>query len=184
MNIEKTPKLRLTAEEAEYIKDLIVRNEHIIRAQIKTVLKDKYKNIGEDCISELYLLACKKIDILKNHKSPKGWIIVASKNVALNMARKQNTILKNSTKEEIKDHKTEDDIFEEALYNIWIENGSIEKLLNTLTPYEREIYDMIYKQGIPQKHVAKIKGVSDSTIRNIVANIKKKIKTAIETKLF
>ena len=175
---------RLTSDEAEYIRDLIIRNEYIIRAEVRLVLRDKFEQIGDDCISEIYFLACKKIAVLKKHAKPDAWITLASKKVAQNMARKHDTFLKNSTDDEITDASVEDNIFEDALYNIWMEDGSIDKLLNTLTPHEREIYDLIYKKRLSSKEVAILMGTSDSTIRNTVAKIKQKIKNAIETILF
>ena len=175
---------RLTSDEAEYIRDLIIRNEYIIRAEVRLVLRDKFEQIGEDCISEIYLLACRKIVLLKKHEKPDAWITLASKKVAQNMARKHNTFLKNSTDDEIVDVGTEDNVFEDALYNIWMEDGSIDKLLNTLTSHEREIYNMIYKKRLSSKEVAILMGTSDSTIRNTVVKIKRKIKNAIETILF
>ncbi len=175
---------RLTTDEAEYIRDLIIRNEYIIRAEVRLVLRDKFEQIGEDCIGEIYLLACQKITVLKKHEKPDAWITLAAKRVAQNMVRKHNTLLKRSTDEEIIDVGTEDNVYEDALYNIWMEDGSIDKLLNTLTPHEREIYNLIYKERLPSKEAAKIMGVSDSTIRNTVAMIKRKIKNAVDTKLF
>ncbi len=180
----KKEKFHLTYEEAEYIKDLIIRNEHIIRTVVKSILREKFDQIGDDCISEIYFLACKKIAVLKNHEKPDAWITVASKKVAQNTARKHNTVLKHSTDDDITNIGTEDDIFEDVLYNIWMEDGSVDKLLNTLTPHEREIYNLIYKKRLPSKEVAILMGTSDSTIRNTVAKIKQKIKNAIETKLF
>lgn len=174
----------LTSEEAEYINELLERNEYIIRAQIRTVLKEKFNQIGEDCISELYLLACEKVSVLKTHKNPDAWLVIASKNVANNMARKHTALLQNITDEEITNVKIETDVFEDALYNIWIQEGSIERLLSLLTPREREIYDLLYKERQTAKQVSEKLGVSDSTVRNIALAIKKKIKNAIETKLF
>ena len=184
MRTSKKETFRLTADEAEYIRDLIIRNEYIIRAEVRSVLREMFDQIGADCISEIYLLACQKIAVLKKHAKPDAWITLASRKVAQNMARKHNTILKRSTDDEITDIGIEDNVFEDALYNIWIEDGSIEKLLNTLTPHEREIYNLIYKHRLPSKDVAKLKGVSDSTVRNTVVTIKRKIRNAIETKLF
>ena len=175
---------RLEPHEAEYIRDLIIRNQFIIRHTVKSVLNDKFDQIGDDCISEIYFLACKKISILKKHEKPDAWITVASRKVAQNMVRKYNTVLNKTADEEITDITSEDNVFEDALYNIWLEEGAIDKLLNTLTPHEREIYNLIYKNRLSSKEVAKIMAVSDSTIRNTVATIKLKIKKSIETKLF
>lgn len=184
MNINEKEVFRLSSDEAEYIKDLIIRNEFIIRAEVRSVLRDKFDQIGDDCISEIYLLACKKISLLKKHEKPDAWITVSARKVALNMARKHNTLLNNSTADEITDVGTEDNVFEDALYNIWMEDGSISKLLNTLTPHEREIYNLIYIKRLPSKEVAILMGTSDSTIRNTAVKIKRKIKNAIETRLF
>lgn len=184
MKTNEKEHFRLTADEAEYIKDLIIRNEYIIRAEVRSILREKFSQIGEDCIGEIYLLACKKIEVLKKHENPDAWITLVSKKVAQNMARKHNTILNRAADEEIMDIETKDDVFEDALYNIWLEDGSIDKLLNTLTPHEREIYNLIYKKRLPSKEVAKLMGRSDSTIRNTVAAIRRKIKSGIKTKLF
>ncbi len=184
MQNKEEVKLCLSPDEAEYIQDLIIRNQYIIRAEIRSVLKEKFEQIGEDCIGEIYLLACEKIDVLKKHKNPDGWIIIAARKVALNMGRKHNTILNKSTEAEIEDMPIDDNVFEDALYNIWLENGSIDKLLDVLTPHEREIYNLLYKRRLPSNKAAEIMKVSDSTIRNINRTIKKKIKNAIETKLF
>lgn len=184
MKVTESQKLRLTAEEAGYIEELILRNEYIIRAEVRSVLQDKFEQIGEDCISEIYLLACEKITVLKKHKNPDGWIVVAARNVAHNMARKHNTILNRTSEHILENIHIGEDVFDDALYNIWMRDGSIEKLINTLTPHEREIYELIYIKRLKPKEAAKLMCISDSTVRNIVAMIKKKIKNALETKLF
>lgn len=184
MKTNEKEKLRLTADEAEYIKELIIRNEYVIRAEVRSVLREKYEQIGEDCIAEIFFLACKKTAVLKKHENPDAWIALASRKVAQNMARKHNTHLNRTTDEEITDLCVEDNVFEDALYDIWMENGSVNKLLNTLTPHERKIYDLLYKRRLPSKEVARIMGVSDSTIRNTAATIRRKVRNALETKLF
>ncbi len=165
----------LTSEECDYIEKLITRNQSILRSVIRSALGERFDQLGDECISDLYLLICEKIDILKNHKNPDGWIVVAATNIARNAIRKYNTQLKHTTAEEIIDIRVEDNIFESVLYNIWLKDGIIEKLLDKLTPHEREIYNYLYRKRLPSKKVAEIMGLSDSTIRNINAKIKKKI---------
>ncbi len=184
MKTSEKESFHLTPEEADYIEDLIIRNEYMIRAAVKSVLQEKYEYLGEDCISEIYYLACKKIKKLKKHEKPDAWIIVASRKVALNEARKYNTYINHTTDEKVINIPAIDTVFEDALYNIWLEEGVIDKLLNLLTPHERKIYELLYKKRLPPKEVAKIIGVSESTIRNINSTIKKKIKKAINTENF
>ncbi len=166
----------LTTEECDYIEKLLIKNQSIVRAVIRSALGEKFELFGDDCLSELYLLMCEKIDTLKNHENPDGWMIVAAKNVAFTAIRKHNMQLKHTAIEEISDIRVDDNVLESALYNIWLEEGVIEKLLDKLTPHEREIYNYLYQKRLSAKTVAEIMGLSDSTIRNINARIRKKIK--------
>lgn len=177
-------KFRLTAEEAEFIKDLIIKNEYIIRAEIRAALQEHFAQIGEDCISEVYLLACRKIKVLKNHTAPDAWIIVAAQKVAQSEARKLYMKINSKFSEIPQDLPMKNDTFEEALYNIWLDNHSLEKLFDLLTQHEKDVYDLLYNQRLTSKQAAEIMNVSDSTIRNIHSMIKKKIKNGIDTELF
>ena len=99
--------------------------------------KDDYENIvkiQKNDSGELTVLLSdmEKINKLKNHENPDGWIVVAAKNIALNAIRKHNTQLKHTSAEEIIDIPVEDNVFESALYNIWLKDGVIEKLLDKL----------------------------------------------------
>lgn len=165
----------LTAEECDYIEKLILKNESIVRAVIRSALVEKFDQIGDECMSDLYLLMCEKIDLLKNHKNPDGWLIVAARNIALNTLRKHNAHLSRTYGEEISNVRAEDNVFESALYNIWLEDGVIDKVLATLTPHEKEIYNYIYRERLPYKKIAEIMCISESTARNINANIRRKI---------
>ncbi len=174
-------KVKLQPHEAEYIKDLILRNDYIIRAQIKAVLKEHYSQFGEDCKSEVALLACQKIFILKQHENPDAWITVAAHNVASNMMRKIITRSNRTIEKEVNDSPCEEMGYEEVMFNMWLENGSIERLLSILTPHERKIYELLYKKRLNSNEVAKIMNTSSSTIRNTKSVIKKKINEAIKS---
>ena len=173
----------LTLEECDYIEKLIINNESILRSVIRSALGERFDQLGEECMSDLYLLLCEKIDKLKNHENPDGWVVVAAKNIAQNAMRKHNTCLNHTTAEEIIDIPVADNVFEDALYNIWLDEGVIDKLLDKLTPHEREVYNYLYRKRLPSKKVAELMGVSHSTIRNINANIKRKIKREMNEKI-
>ena len=174
----------LTSEECDFIEQLIIRNQAVLRSVIRLALGESFHLMGEDCLSELFLLMCEKIHILKNHENPDGWAIVAAKNIAQNAIRKHNTISNHTAAKEIEDIPVEDNVFQNALYNIWLEEGVIEKLLDKLTPHEREIYDYLYRKRLTSKKVAEIMGISHSTVRNIAAKIKKKIHNELDEKIF
>lgn len=184
MEISENGHFRLEPDESDYIRELISRNAYIIRAAVKSTLNEKFDQIGEDCISQTYLLACEKIVELKKHENPDGWIIVAAKMVAKNEIRKYKTQLNHTIDEEIKDIPVEDTVFEDALYNIWLKDGVIDKLLNTLTPHERTIYNYLYRKRFSLTKVAEIMNLSENTIKNTRTRIKSKIKNAIEQNNF
>ena len=179
LDIKRT-NLVLTPQETEFIKELIIKNEFIIRAQIKSVLQESYPQNAEECFGEICLLACNKVALLKSHENPSAWLVVATRNVAVNMARKLFIKTKNALNNEISDIPHEEAGYEDVIYKIWLENNSIKKLLDTLTAHEREIYELIYKEKLTSKQVAIRLGISDSTVRNLNANIKAKIKKAIK----
>ena len=178
-NVEKRNYV-LIPEECNFIETLILKNESIVRSVLKSALCEKFDQLGEECIGDLYLLMCEKIDKLKQHENPDAWMIVAVKNIAFNAIRKYNLRLKHTSNEELTDIPVPDNVFERALYDIWLQDGFIDKLLDKLTPHERQIYNYLYRKRLPTKKVAEMLGVSESTIRNINATIKKKIKNGIK----
>ena len=165
----------LDSKDCEFIENLLIKNQTILRSVIRSALGEKYDQIGDECISDLYLLMCIKINELRSHESPDGWLVVAARHVANNAARKYNVQLKRTASNEPTDIPSDDDVFESMLYNLYLKAGLIEKLLNSLTPNELKVYNYLYVDCLSCKQVAEIMGVKDSTIRNINANIKKKI---------
>lgn len=165
----------LTPEECDYIEKLILNNETIVRAVIRSVLGEKFDQIGGESISDLYLLMCEKIDLLKRHENPEGWMVVSARYVALNALRRYNTLLYNTDTKKIEDICSEENVFESALYNIWIKDGVIDKALATLTPHEKEIYNYLYRERLSYKKIAEIMDISESTVRNTNATIRRKI---------
>lgn len=184
MNNAEKREYVLTTEECEYIERLIIKNKTIVRTVIRTALGEEFEQLGEDCISELYLLMCEKIDTLKAHDYPDGWVVVAAKKVASNILRKHKTRSNLTAAERTRELRAGDDVFENAVYNIWMEDGVIDKLLASLTPHELEIYDYLYRKRLTAKKVAEIMGLSASTVRNIDAGIRRKIQKGISEDVF
>ncbi len=184
MNNKNDKKHKLTPEESVFLRDLLVENKNNIKNAVRSVLKTNFKYLVEDCISEVTLLVLQNPKTLMEHKNPNGWIVVASKRVASNLIRKEYTRLKNTGKEITYDIPTgKDTVHEDALYNIWMENKSIETLLKELTPREKEVYDLVYRKRLTSKKAGELLGISASTVRNIDSNIKEKIKYAVKKKL-
>ena len=174
----------LTENDNCFIEKLIKENLSSIKNTIYNTLGQEYKHLAEDTVSELYLLMCEKIDVLKSHECPRAWLIVASKRVSQGMINKQKREMPTVSPEDISRHIGKSDIFEDAVYDIWLENKVPEKLISRLTQREREIYHKIYIENKKPKDIAKELNITGSTIRNIHKNLRDKIKDGIKEKNF
>ncbi|MBQ4316973.1 MAG: sigma-70 family RNA polymerase sigma factor [Clostridia bacterium] len=181
MSNNDTEKIRLSPEEAIFVQKLLSRNNKLIRIAVRSVLGGFYKDLGEDCLGEISLLVIQKTKMLTTHENPDGWVIVASKKIAANLIRKEYTRLKNTKNEMPPDVPTDSDaVYQEALYNIWLANNGIEKLLCTLTPRERDVYDLLYINRLTAKQTSEALNISYSTVRTIESAIKSKLKEEIK----
>lgn len=184
MSNNDTEKIRLSPEEAVFVQELLTRNNKLIRIAVRSVLGGFYKDLGEDCLGEISLLVIQKIKMLTTHENPDGWVVVASKKVAANLARREYTRLKNTKNEMPPDVPTDSDaVYQEALYDIWLESNGIEKLLGALTPREKEVYELLYIKRLTPKQASATLGIGYSTVRTIESTIKSKLKQEIKKNL-
>lgn len=163
----------LTEKQRAFLDGLIRENKHYISNTVLNTLGKPFSFLYEDCISELYLLACLKIDVAETHPNPAAWIIVCARLTAHTVIQKRKREMAEVTLDE--DIPDNGDVFDEALYNIWIENGTALKIINELTPREREVYNLVYIKGKKPEEAAKLLGISHSTVRNIRKQLKEKI---------
>ena len=174
-------KIRLTPEEAEFVQTLLTKNSKNIRVAVRLVLGRFYNNLGEDCLSEISLAVIQKAKMLSTHENPDGWLVVASKKIAANLIRKEYTRLKNTKNELPPDIPTDADaVYQEVLYDIWLENNGIEALLEPLTARERDVFEAIYVKQLTPKQASEALGISYSTVRTIDISVKNKIKEKIK----
>ncbi len=174
----------LTKDDALYVTDLIETHGKHIKNVIYSTLGHTSHYLAQDTISELYLLMCKKIDVLKAHPCPKAWLLVAARQTAFGMIAKHRNNLSTLPLDEALNIGGYDDVFNMALYEIWIEDNVPEKLIASLTPREREVYHKIYTEDKKPVDVAKELNISSNTVNTIHKNIRDKIKEKINNKDF
>ena len=174
----------LTKSDAQFIADLIERYESNIKNVIYGMLGSNKRYLAEDAISEVYLLMCKKIEVLKAHTCPKAWILVASKHVAQGILTKDRKEISAVPLETVENYIGGADVFEDAVYEIWLENKVSEKLIAKLTKREREVYHKLYIEGKKPKEAASELNISTNAVNNIHKNLRDKIKYDIKTKNF
>lgn len=180
----KNKKIVITAEDELFINDLITNNVYIIKSQMRRVFGRHYDRFAEDCISEIYLLLCEKVAAVKNHENPVGWLSMTSKYVARNLMRREMLRGGCPAPENHAETPTAVDVFEEAVYNIWVEQNAVDKILDVLPPRELEIYGLLYKEKLKPKEVAEQLGISVNTVWVINSSIRNKVEKAIKEKLF
>ncbi len=174
----------LSKEDALLVAELIEENKTHIKNVIFNTLGPTFSYLVNDTISELYLLLCKKIDVLKSHSIPKGWILVAAKRTALSMMAKHQMDLSTVPLVEAVSKGNDSDVCDTALYEIWMENNVPAKLIARLTKREQEVYIKIYVEGKKATEVAKELNVSASTIHNIHKNLRDKITNDVKNRNF
>lgn len=174
--------IRLTEDEADFAEALIDKNKRIINNLMRVSLGSEFSHLYEDCVSEVYLAVCQNAKELKNHPSPDGWVIVATKNIAKKQKNKEIIRIKR-TNMQTDISPDGDNVFEDVLYKIMREDETVEKIIDTFTPREKEIYKMVYRQGMGLAEIAEALGIAPSTVRNIHKNLKDKVYQYIEDNL-
>lgn len=174
----------LSHEDVDFVKNVIEENEKYINVTVYNTLGGLYGYLAEEAIGDVYLLACKKVDVLKSHSCPRAWLIVAAKHVSQGLIRKHRTDFMNVELSEAENLKSDDDVAEDAVYEIWLENKIPEKLIGTLTKREREVYAKLYIECKTPKETAAELGVKVTLVNNINKNLKDKIKYAVKRNSF
>lgn len=174
----------LNAEDSAFLAQLIEDNEKAIRASIRNTLGSLYDYIADEAVGELLLLACEKIDIIKTYRSPKAWLLIASKLVAQGMIKKHKKDLLALDYDALAEEASSDDVFEDAVFAIWIEHKVPEKLIASLTKREREVYYKLYIEKKSPAEAAEELGVKRNLINNVHRNLRDKIKDSIKRNKF
>ncbi len=184
MNLPENDIKPLSAEDSKLLSQLIEANEKSIRVTIYNTLGSVYSYLADEAVGELLLLACEKIDTIKTHCSPKAWLLVAARHVAQSVMKKHKKDLLVVEYNAIEKQASNDNVFEDALFAIWIENKVPQKLLALLTKREREVYYKLYIEKKTPKQAAEELGVKRNLINNVNKNLKDKIKDALKQNKF
>lgn len=171
--------IKLTESEALFIKELVCRNDGLIRNLLKTLLAEKYDVLADECISETHLLACEKAALLKTHPNPDGWII---KTVKLKAYELKRLFLaeKRLTLEKAAELTDTQDVYEEALYVMLKESFCREELLPRLTKREKQVFSALFVEKIGTAATAVRLGISEKTVNNLKRLIISKAKKLLE----
>lgn len=184
----KEPDVALSAAQREFVEKLIIENKASVYAIVRNVLGAVNGYLFEDCISEVYLLLCKKVSDLENHPSPKAWLYIAAKMTARGVISKHKNDQSNVSLEfsqsdaPLEDFlsTSHDPTYEEAMYHIYLESDIDQKILEILTQKEVQVYQKLFLQKKSIKEAASELCMSESTIRTHKMAVKDKIAKLID----
>ena len=175
MKADKNGIQKLSKEESAFIKELMLKNDTLIRNVLKGVFAEKYVQLTDECIGETWLLVCERAKLLMAHPNPDGWVVKAAKTKALECLRKYGDprIL---PLEEAINLNAGQSVEDEAQYNIWKERFYISEVLGCLSKREKQIYRLLYIEKLSVTDAAALLGISEKTLFNARRIMTEKVK--------
>lgn len=174
--------IKLSKEEARFVEELITQNDTLLRNILRISLRKWYTLLADECLGEIYLLTCQKAAMLMKHANPTGWLVLVAKYKSIDLMR--NFFAKAHTSVDDFDNYSIGDVcYSEAIYNIWIQDDAIGKLLSSLTKNEAIVYKAIFVDLTDIDDIAKELGVTRKAVLNTKSKIRKKLKTIIYNSL-
>ncbi len=174
----------LSSEKRAFLERLLTKEQSTITSILRSRLGELYDDLKDDCMSDLCWLAIHKIDVLMNCEYPGKWLASSTKYIALKAKRERYTQFNHTSIKDIADVAFPEDVFEMALYNIWLEQDAYNVLKKELTKRELEVFELMAEQQKNHEEIARELNMTESTVRNIKKNIKDKYRYAIRHKLF
>lgn len=164
---EKKQTKRMTQEERAAVEKIVEEQQHLIRHTVQKVLGTERPDLIDDCVQEVFLMICERIDVLLRHENPTGWIVTTSKNIAHNAFRSKQRRDRDEPLDETMPDGPAQDLIEDVVYGDWVKNGVREQLLSELSAREQEVYTLLYIKKYTPKEAAEELHISVSTVRNI-----------------
>lgn len=184
MKHSEKPVSSLSVQEREFLEQLLEKEYPIIIRVTERMLGENYRDLRDEALSELHLLLIRKVEELQRHPSPEKWVVTATKYIAIHVKAERAKHLNNFSDTDMDEILFTEDVFEMALYNIWMEKDVYSLLKNELTSREAQVFELMFEQKISCKEIMQRLKVSESTVWNLRKSIKDKYCYAIKHKLF
>lgn len=173
----------LTNEERDFLEKLLIENKPILLHVIQIVTGDLYDVFGDECLSELHCLSMRKIKKLMSVENPKRWLTTASKYIAIEFVRRYGSGRGSVPLDDVYEQLANDDVFEEARYNILMREFTLDKIMNKLTKRQKQIFEMMIVQKMSCEEVSRKLNISESTVWNTRASLVKRVEQIIKNDL-
>ena len=184
MKHSENPINALSLTEREFLENLLEKEYVLITRVTEKMLGESYLSLRNEALGELHLLLIQKIKELMNHESPEKWLVIAAKFNALHVKAEHARYLNKFSDTDMEDVLYSEDVFETALYNIWMEKDVYSLLKKELTSREAQVFELMFEKKLPCAEIMHKLDISESTVWNIRKSIKDKYTYAIKHKFF
>jgi RNA polymerase sigma-70 factor (ECF subfamily) len=156
--------------------------EKVLR-YLYSVLNDKTR--AKDCVQDVFLIACRKADILRSHPNPGGFLFQTAKNLAHKSRREGFRQMLNELQIEaavdalttkLADANADID---KALDEKINESDYIETVLGRLSDDKRRLYTLYYISKRTMAEIAAILGAEEPATRMRYVRLRREIKNII-----
>lgn len=132
------------------------------------------REMAEDIVQETFCVAIKRVEELREHPNPVGWLYVTARYVMLKESKKlkKNEIQcsLNALENQLYDTKAE----------TMLTSMEEDRICSVLTKEEYKILDLIYNKGYRGKEVAERLEINRSTLRVQIFRIRRKLQALID----
>lgn len=182
------PNYILDPKDSEYLMELYIKYEKLIKYTIAKSISYMSKEDMEDCLMDVFCISCCKIEQLKSSPNPAGWLVKTAKLVSKNRMRRNITIDKyccqNNEDYIYVEEDFEDQLIENIIFESWLKDNVSYKIYSLLNKTDKELYDLKLRRKLTVEEIAKRKNKSIGSIRVAVSRMEHRIKQIIIKKEF
>ncbi|MBU5672849.1 RNA polymerase sigma factor [Paenibacillus brevis] len=153
---------------AELLHMLYTRYFKLVYFTAYSVTKDR--ELAQDAVQETFLKAYCRIDSLKQQGQIHAWLKAVSRNVAIDMYRKQCR--------EMYSYRSLQDacLGETSVEGAIVDQDFLSGLLSSLKPINRQVLLLVYKYGFTYEQLADCQKTSISAVKSRIHRIKRKLR--------
>lgn len=163
-----------TANDPNWLRNCLVQNESSLIRYVHHLTRDL--ELAKDIVQESFLkLWQEEQQKVAGHETQ--WLFTTCRNRAYDVLRKKDR--KNLSTQEIELDVADDALNAEQLMNQHDDEKILKKLLEQLSPQQREIIHMKFEQDLSYKQISEITGLSTSHVGVLIHNVVSKLKLSV-----
>jgi len=157
---------------SEFIRQLYLEEAGQLKKFIETLVFDK--ELAEDILQETFCTAIRRIDDLKRHPNPVGWLYTTAKYIVLAESRKRSKRDKDYCYEDMETQ------IEDPQAELVMNSTEEDMVQSVLSEKEYQIVDLVYNQGYKNWEAAEKLDIKESTLRVKLLRIRNKLSDAMK----